>query len=196
MIFILSFLTLLTHFLIYQYYIQKNESYNYSFKLFLVSSISLFILSYYFLLLTFKISLPSILMLLVFSIMIHVFFIDSKNHLIPNKFNFVLFVLALIIVVSSNVDFYASLTSGVYYFIVFFVFYLLAKGNFGMGDVKLSLPIGIILGVSNIGQFIVTVLFTGSFIALFLLIFKIKKANDKIAFGPFMIVAFFYLFLT
>lgn len=197
MIFLLIIFGVLTlHFIVYKYYIQKNEQYTYSKTLFCLGSIILGSLISVSLLKHGFISISQVLLFCFFSILIHIFFIDLKNHLIPNKLNLILLILSITIIFSLKIDLSEGLLSGVYYVVAFFLFYILARGSFGMGDVKLSFPIGVILGVSNIGKFIVTVLFTGSFIALFLLIFKIKKVNDKIAFGPFMIVSFFYLFLA
>jgi len=76
-------------------------------------------------------------------------------------------------------------------------FYLLnffSQGRaLGMGDVKLSLVLGLFLGIKLSIVFLWLVFVFGGIVAIFLLLFRLKKPQDKIAFAPFLIFTFFLL---
>ncbi len=68
---------------------------------------------------------------------------------------------------------------------------LYKKEGMGLGDVKLMGALGLFFGVYNIIQIFILAFAIGAVISVILLIFKIKKANDYIAFGPFIVLASF-----
>ena len=61
----------------------------------------------------------------------------------------------------------------------------------GLGDVKLMAGLGLYFGLSNI--IIVTLLsfLIGALLSIILLITKIKKSDEYIPFGPFIVIASF-----
>jgi len=67
----------------------------------------------------------------------------------------------------------------------------------GFGDAKLALGIGWLLGFANGIAAIVLSFWLGAIVGIFLLIWKGKRytMKSKIAFGPFMILATFLIFL-
>ena len=60
-----------------------------------------------------------------------------------------------------------------------------------MGDVKLMGMLGLLFGFENIIQIFVFSFFIGAIVSVFLLITRIKKADDYIPFGPFIVIASF-----
>jgi leader peptidase (prepilin peptidase)/N-methyltransferase len=81
---------------------------------------------------------------------------------------------------------------GLAYFAFLYVVYLVARGGFGFGDVKLGFFIGLFaaylswgaLFISAVGAFII-----GAGVSLVLLALRIKGRKDPIPFGPYMVVA-------
>lgn len=69
------------------------------------------------------------------------------------------------------------------------VFY--GKEAMGFGDVKLMGAIGLFFGLSNI--IIITLLsfLIGAILSIFLLLSKIRKTDEYIPFGPFIVIASF-----
>lgn len=61
----------------------------------------------------------------------------------------------------------------------------------GFGDVKLMGALGLYFGLSNI--IIITLLsfLIGAILSIILLVSKIKKSNEYIPFGPFIVIATF-----
>ena len=61
----------------------------------------------------------------------------------------------------------------------------------GLGDVKLMGMLGMFFGVFNTIQIFVLSFAIGAVASIILIATKIKKANDYMAFGPFIVVASF-----
>lgn len=84
-----------------------------------------------------------------------------------------------------------SLAAGIASLLVYLALYVLARGGFGMGDVKLGGVLGLALGlqspVSAIAAFVVGFLVAGLWAALLI---ATRKAGLRthIAFGPFMLI--------
>ncbi len=81
---------------------------------------------------------------------------------------------------------------GLIYFGVLLVVAIVARGGFGMGDVKLALLLGSflayqstnVLWVGAVGAFLL-----GGVVSLLLLVTRIKSRKDAIPFGPYLVVA-------
>jgi leader peptidase (prepilin peptidase)/N-methyltransferase len=61
----------------------------------------------------------------------------------------------------------------------------------GGGDIKLMGVLGLFFGMKSIMQIFVVSFLFASIISIFLLVTRIKKKNDYIAFGPFIVLATF-----
>lgn len=78
-----------------------------------------------------------------------------------------------------------------------FLLYFFSHGRaMGFGDVKLAIFIGLILGLfGGILSFMISFII-GAIVSLFIIIFKRKRLNDAIPFGPFLTLGvFFVIFL-
>jgi len=81
------------------------------------------------------------------------------------------------------------LAGGLMGFGVLFLIAVLAPGAMGMGDVKLSIFLGLILGFPGIVVALFIAFVSGGFVAGVLLALKKIKRKDPIAFGPYLALA-------
>lgn len=122
--------------------------------------------------------------------------IDWKHQLIPNRLSAFAFVLSGIYCLSLWSAFGKELIlGGIVLLGIFVLLYVFAKGAFGMGDVKLSPSIGLMIGLSSVGEFMMFTMICAAFLSLILIACKLKNRKDKIAFGPFMVVGFLILWM-
>ena len=127
-------------------------------------------------------------------------FIDKKAQIIPNGLNFVGFLVGITYVyiklvfnVNVGVDLLLGMFVGGGIFILIALFALVAyrKEGMGLGDVKLMGVLGLFFGIKNIFQIFILSFFVGAIVSIFLLVSRIKKADDYIPFGPFIVIASF-----
>ncbi len=65
----------------------------------------------------------------------------------------------------------------------------------GLGDVKLAIPLGLWLGLERGITWLILPFILGGIVASILLILKRAKLKTKIAFGPFLIIAFWIVLI-
>lgn len=65
----------------------------------------------------------------------------------------------------------------------------------GLGDVKLAIALGAWLGFERGLTWLMTAFILGGIISFFLLLLNKAKLKSKIAFGPFLIIAFWIILL-
>ena len=65
------------------------------------------------------------------------------------------------------------------------------KEAMGFGDVKLMGALGLFFGLSNIVVITLVSFLIGAILSIVLLITKIKKSDEYIPFGPFIVIATF-----
>lgn len=125
-------------------------------------------------------------------------FSDIKGCIIPNEVNFVGFIVGIIITfikmsvdINSGIDSIAGMLVGFLIFLAIAGLSLLLYKREGMGggDIKLMGVLGLYLGFFNNIQVFILSFFLAAFISIFLLATKIKKGDDYIPFGPFIVLA-------
>lgn len=125
-------------------------------------------------------------------------FADIKAQIIPNGLNFVGFIVGAIFIyymtikdAMSGVDLLFGMLTGGGIFILIALFSYLAykKEGMGMGDVKLMAVLGMFFGVYNTIQIFVLSFALGAIASIILMIFKMKKSTDYMAFGPFIVIS-------
>ncbi|MCX6731695.1 MAG: prepilin peptidase [Candidatus Parcubacteria bacterium] len=140
----------------------------------------------------------------VFSVLIIIAVYDLKHQIIPDMFVYLFGILAFLnlfgiwnlkIGIFKTWDFLA----GIIFFVFFGLIWLVSKGNWmGLGDAKLSLGIGWLLGLFKGILALLFSFWTGALVGIFLLFFFKKEYNlkSRIPFGPFLIwgiiIAFFF----
>jgi leader peptidase (prepilin peptidase)/N-methyltransferase len=121
--------------------------------------------------------------------------IDARTHRLPNRHvaaMSLLMVLAMAITRNQITSLGAVLASGLGSVAVYAVIYLISRGQFGMGDVKFSLPLGFALGALAPGHWLdalILAFFIAGVSSLPLLAFKRATRESRIAFGPYMTIA-------
>ena len=126
------------------------------------------------------------------------FYIDYKLHIIPNRLNLTIFEVGLVIAVIggiSDINFSINaieglLIGGITFLIITLIGGLIAgKEAMGYGDVKFIASLGLYFGFANMVFIIFMSFLVGAILSLLLIIFRIKKANEYIAFGPFIVIS-------
>jgi leader peptidase (prepilin peptidase)/N-methyltransferase len=132
-------------------------------------------------------------LLLVVSVLVSIFVIDLENNLIFDSNAFLLFVITAVLLIFSSTDsLYARFLSGFSFAAFLLLIHLLTKGKgMGLGDVKLAIPLGIILGWrgSLVWMFLSFVI--GAAVGIVLILLKKAKFGRQIPFGPFLVISFF-----
>ena len=151
-------------------------------------------------------SFPFFCYAIFFSIMIVVFFIDLKLMLIPNVLVLSLLIPAGAVVFYhffSPLEIYGSssplaplkgLMPGALFFLtIYIVAWVVYKNDrvIGMGDIKLYIPVGLILGLKQCIFSVFITILTGGICSIFLLLLGKKKRKDAIPLGPFIVIGSF-----
>ena len=128
------------------------------------------------------------------------FFVDLKAQIIPNETNFIGFLVGIVLAfVKFTIDGALGLNAiigmiagaGIFLLIALFSLLVYKKVGMGLGDVKLMGMLGLFFGFANTVQIFVLSFLIGAIISIFLLVTKIKKSDEYIPFGPFIVMASF-----
>lgn len=129
---------------------------------------------------------------------------DIDVHRLPNRILYPSTVVgAVLLLIAAVIDgdlgaFGRAVAGGAFYFVLFLILALLARGGFGMGDVKLAFFLGLFLAYQSwdvLGAGIALGIAVGGAWAVVLLISRRADRKAKIPFGPAMILGS-YLALT
>ena len=132
--------------------------------------------------------------------LISVFVIDYRLQIIPNRLNLTIFEIGLVFAFLyglSNVAITINMLLGMVAGAGIFLLITLLGGAFygkeamGFGDVKLMGALGLYFGLSNIIIITLVSFLIGAILSIILLITKLRKTNEYIPFGPFIVIATF-----
>lgn len=130
-------------------------------------------------------------------ILVYLFIIDLNYMILPDKPVALLLVFAglyRVLLVTTGImrveDFYKMIAVSIASFLFFLSLWFLTKGKgFGMGDVKLVVPLSLLLG----GEKTIVALFLsfilGATVGVILIAFGKSKLKTAIPFGPFLIIS-------
>lgn len=132
--------------------------------------------------------------------LLSVFVIDYKSQIIPNRLNLTIFEIGIVFAflyglsdVAITINMLLGMLAGGGIFLLITViggiFY--GKEAMGFGDVKLMGALGLFFGLSNIVVITLVSFLIGAILSIVLLITKIKKSDEYIPFGPFIVIATF-----
>lgn len=139
---------------------------------------------------------PGLLMIcLATTVLVSTIFVDFHHYIIPNGYSLLMLLLGIGYMFTQMNQWKNLLLGGVVAFVIFLLLMIVSGGNLGGGDVKLSAGIGLFVGLKGLMMYLMLVFLFGAFISLALLMLKIKERKDKIAFGPYMAIAFLYILL-
>ncbi len=123
-------------------------------------------------------------------VLIFIFVFDLKHYLILDKVIYPAIIIGLFINLYLGLSIVDLLIGFVVSGVFFFLQYILTKGQgIGLGDVKLGLLIGVMLGWPLILPSIALAYIIGGLTALILLLFRRKKFGDVLPLGTFLSVA-------
>jgi leader peptidase (prepilin peptidase) / N-methyltransferase len=135
-------------------------------------------------------SLPVILFFIF--IFIVIFVIDWEHQIIPDELVFIgLGVLFTVFILSDFDKVFLHLFAGFAASLFLLLINFLTRGRgMGLGDVKLAILMGVVLGIYSINWMFLSFII-GGLVGLVLLALGKAKMADRIAFGPFLIIGFF-----
>lgn len=133
-------------------------------------------------------------------LLLSAFVIDYKLQIIPNRLNLTIFEIGIIFAFLyglSNVAITINMLLGMIAGAGIFLIITLVGGMFygkeamGFGDVKLMGALGLYFGLTNIIVITLVSFLIGAILSIILLATKIKKTDEYIPFGPFIVIATF-----
>lgn len=147
-----------------------------------------------------------ILFVFIFSILIVISVYDIRHKIIPDKLVFTFALLSFFSLFVNHfgigdlfiIPSWSFLVAGPALALPFALLWLLSKGKWmGLGDAKLMLGIGWMLGLSFGLATIILSFWIGAVVSLFVMFFSTKKMSLKteIPFAPFLIISTFIVFL-
>lgn len=128
------------------------------------------------------------------------FVIDYKLQIIPNRLNLTMFEVGLVIAflyglsdvaITINMVLGMLVGAGIFLAITLIGGLVYGKEAMGFGDVKLMGALGIYFGLSNIIVITLLSFLIGAILSIVLLATKIKKMDEYIPFGPFIVLGTF-----
>lgn len=132
--------------------------------------------------------------------LLSVFVIDFKLQIIPNRLNLTIFEVGFIfaflyglsnVAITINMLLGMLAGGGIFLLITLLGGLFYGKEAMGFGDVKLMGALGLFFGLSNIIIITLVSFLIGAILSIILLVTKIKKSNEYIPFGPFIVIATF-----
>ena len=149
---------------------------------------------------TFLGNLALIKYLILTPMLLSAFVIDYKLQIIPNRLNMTMFEIGIILmflagIFNANIAidmFFGMLAGAGIFLLITLVGGLIAgKEAMGFGDVKLMGALGIFFGLVNTISITLMSFLIGAVLSIILLVTKIKKTDEYIPFGPFIVIATF-----
>ena len=128
------------------------------------------------------------------------FVIDYKLQIIPNRLNLTIFEIGIIfaflyglsnVAITINMLLGMLAGGGIFLLITLLGGLFYGKEAMGFGDVKLMGALGLYFGLSNIIIITLVSFLIGAILSIILLLTKIKKSDEYIPFGPFIVIATF-----
>jgi leader peptidase (prepilin peptidase)/N-methyltransferase len=125
-------------------------------------------------------------------LLLAIFVIDFEHQIIPDELSFLIIFLGVInLIFISPQFFYVNILSGLCAALFLLLTHLITKGKgMGLGDVKLVLAVGLILGWPGTLVWMYAAFLIGAVTGLILILVGKAKFRVPIAFGPFLALAF------
>lgn len=133
-------------------------------------------------------------------LLLSAFVIDYRLQIIPNRLNLTIFELGLIfsfiyglssVAITINMLLGMFAGAGIFLAITLIGGAIYGKEAMGFGDVKLMGALGLFFGLQNIIIITLVSFLIGAILSIILLAIKIKKTDEYIPFGPFIVIATF-----
>ena len=168
--------------------------------MFVTAAIYVALLYFYGIKSTFIANLDLIKFAILTPMLLSAFVIDYKLQIIPNRLNLTMFEIGLVIAflyglsdvaITINMALGMLAGGGIFLLITLVGGVIYGKEAMGFGDVKLMGALGLYFGLSNIIAITLVSFLIGAVLSVILLITKIKKMDEYIPFGPFIVLGTF-----
>ena len=145
-------------------------------------------------------NLDLIKFLILTPMLLSAFVIDYKLQIIPNRLNLTIFEIGIIfaflyglsdVAITMKMLIGMLIGGGIFLFITLIGGLIYGKEAMGFGDVKLMGALGLFFGQYNIIAVTLVSFLIGAILSIILLVSKIKKSDEYIPFGPFIVIASF-----
>ena len=173
--------------------------------MFITSVIYILLLYFYGIKSTFIANLNLIRFMILTPMLLSAFVIDYKLQIIPNRLNLTMFEVGLVIAFLygiSNVAITINMLlgmlagGGIFLIITLLGGLIYGKEAMGFGDVKLMGALGLYFGLSSTIAVTLLSFLIGAILSIILLATKIRKMDEYIPFGPFIVIgAFINIFI-
>ena len=146
---------------------------------------------------TFVENLDLIKYLILTPMLLSVFIIDYKLQIIPNRLNLTIFEVGLVfaflyglsnVAISINMLLGMLAGGGIFLGITLLGGLVYGKEAMGLGDVKLMGALGLYFGLTNIIIIALLSFLIGAILSILLIVTRIKKMDEYIPFGPFIVI--------
>ncbi len=126
------------------------------------------------------------------------FVIDFKHKIIPDRLNLTIFEVGIVIAflygfsnVAITIDLlFGMLAGGAIFAIIALIGGMIyGKEAMGLGDVKFIAALGLYFGLTNIVIISVMSFLLGAIVGIILIVFRVKKSNEYIPFGSFIVIS-------
>ena len=145
-------------------------------------------------------NLDLIKFLILTPLLLSAFVIDYRLQIIPNRLNLTIFEIGILfafvyglsdVAITLNMLLGMVAGAGIFLLITLVGGLVYGKEAMGFGDVKLMGALGLYFGLSNIIIITLVSFLIGAILSIILLATKLKKTNEYIPFGPFIVIATF-----
>jgi len=143
-------------------------------------------------------NLTLIKFLILVPMLVSIFVIDYKHLIIPNRMNLTMLEIGLVFTLiyginslNSAIDMILGMLvgGGIFLLITLIGGLIAGKEAMGFGDVKLMGAMGLFFGFRSMIVISILSFLIGAILSIILLATKIKKSNEYIPFGPFIVIA-------
>jgi len=160
-------------------------------------------LLFFLIIFNFQFSIFSVFLLLISCFLVIIFVYDLKYYLVPDKIIYPAILVAGIWQLVFGIfirntsyeilnTFLAAAIGGAFFLIIF----LISRGKWmGMGDVKIGILMGLVLGLSHLFIALFLAFLIGGVVSIILLVLKKKALKSEIPLGPFLTGATFITLL-
>lgn len=149
---------------------------------------------------TFIANLDLIKFMILTPMLLSAYVIDYRLQIIPNRLNLTMFEVGLVtaflyglsdVAITINMFLGMLAGGGIFLLITLIGGAIYGKEAMGFGDVKLMGALGLYFGLSNIIVITLLSFLIGAILSILLLATKIKKMDEYIPFGPFIVIGTF-----
>ena len=154
---------------------------------------------------TFMANLTLIKCIVLTPMLLSAFCVDYKLQIIPNRLNLTIFETGLVFTflygitnINLAINMILGMLAGAGIFLVITLLGGLIAGKeaMGFGDVKLMGALGLYFGLTGIVSVSLIAFLIGAIISIILLITKIRKTDEYIPFGPFIVISSFIVMIV